>query len=277
MRPSEIARRAADYLARHDVDAPRATAELLLADVLGTDRTGVYTREDGLTSQEARRYGRALCRRCAGTPLQHLTGHQHFRRLDLLVRPGVFIPRPETERLVEVALELIAAVGSPLVVDAGTGTGAVGLAIADERRDARVWGTDVSGDALDLAARNAVRLGLRLELRHGDLLDPLPEDLRGAVDLVVANPPYVDPASAAHLPREVLADPGTAVFGTPELTATLLRQAAAWLRPGGGVAVELEESTGAAIVDAARTAGFEAVEVHPDLNGRDRVLSGRRP
>lgn len=277
MRPAEVARRAADYLARHDVDAPRATAELLLADVLGTDRTGLYTREAGLTSQEARRFGRALCRRCAGTPLQHLTGHQAFRRLDLLVRPGVFIPRPETERLVDVALELIAAVeAAPLVVDVGTGSGAVALAIADERRDARVWATDVTDEALTLAAENAARLGLRLELRRGDLLDALPDELRGVVDLVVSNPPYVDATTADALPREVLADPALAVFGSPELTAALLRRAAGWLRPGGGVVVEIEDASAPEVIAAARHAGFEAIEVHRDLNGRDRVVSGVR-
>lgn len=277
MRPSEVARRAADYLARHDVDAPRATAELLLADVLGTDRTGVYTRETGLTSQEARRFGRALCRRCTGTPLQHLTGHQPFRRIDLLVRPGVFIPRPETERLVDVAMELIGPFDAPVIVDVGTGTGAVALALADERRDARVWATDVAEEALALAGENAERLGLRLELRRGDLLEALPGDLRGTLDLVVSNPPYVDPAIADGLPREVLAEPRAAVFGPPELTAALLRQAAAWLRPGGGVAVEIEASSGDAIARAARDAGFVAVTVHPDLNERDRVVAGRRP
>lgn len=277
MRPSEVARRAAGYLARHDVDAPQATAELLLADVLGTDRTGIYTREAGLTSAEARRFGRALCRRCVGTPLQHLTGHQAFRRLDLLVRPGVFIPRPETERLVDVALELLAPTDGPIVVDVGTGSGAVALAIADERRDARVWATDVADGALELAAENAARVSLELEVVRGDLLDGLPEDLRGAVDLVVSNPPYVDAASADGLPREVLADPAVALFGTPALTASLLGQAAAWLRPGGAVAIEIEESTAAATTAAARDAGFADVAVHLDLNGRDRVVSGRRP
>jgi release factor glutamine methyltransferase len=277
VRPSEVARRAADYLARHDVAAPRATAEILLADVLGTDRTGIYTREAGLTSREARRFGRALCLRCTGTPVQHLTSRQAFRRLELLVRPGVFIPRPETERLVDVALELVAGVEAPTVVDVGTGTGAVALAIADERRDASVWATDVSEEAVDLAERNAERLGLRLALRHGDLLDALPDDLRGTLDLVVSNPPYVDPANAAALPREVLADPPGAVFGRPELTGTLLRQASAWLRPGGGVAVEIEDSSGDAVVRAARDAGFAAVTVHRDLNDRDRVVAGRRP
>ncbi len=277
MRPSEVARRAADYLERHDVDAPRATAELLLAEVLGTDRTGVYTRDAGLTSQEARRFGRALCRRCAGTPLQHLTGRQAFRHLVLRVRPGVFIPRPETEILVAAALELIADVEAPVVVDVGTGTGAVALAIADEHRGARVLATDLSDEALDLAGENASLLALPIELHRGDLLAGVPLELRGAVDLVVSNPPYVDPASGDRLPAEVRADPSDALFGTPELTARLLREAHAWLRTGGGVAVEIEDSTAAAVTAAAREAGFEGIAVRSDLNGRDRVVLARRP
>jgi release factor glutamine methyltransferase len=272
-----VARRAADYLERHDVDAPRATAEILLADVLGTDRTGVYAREAGLTTQEARRFGRALCRRCAGTPLQHLTGRQAFRRLDLRVRPGVFIPRPETEILVDAALELIAGAAAPLVVDVGTGTGAVALAIADEHPGAKVHATDVSDAALGLAAENARLLGLPIELHRGDLLAGLPPTLRGAADAIVSNPPYVDPASADDVPVEVRADPAVAVYATPELTARLLHEAYAWLRPGGGVAVEIEDSTAAEVTTAAREAGFGSVAVRPDLNGRDRVVVARRP
>src|SRR5436190_17673171 len=133
MRPSEVVRRATEYLDRHGVESARSSAEILLMEVLGVDRAGLYTRSDGLTAAESKAYGRALCQRCAGTPLQHLTGHQPFRGLDLLVRPGVFVPRPETEVLVEVGLRLIEDVPSPTVADVGTGTGAVALAVAHER------------------------------------------------------------------------------------------------------------------------------------------------
>ncbi|MBI2238912.1 MAG: peptide chain release factor N(5)-glutamine methyltransferase, partial [Actinobacteria bacterium] len=105
MRPSEVVRRATDYLGRHGVESPRQTAEALMALVLGTDRAGLYARGEGLSAREARMFGRAICQRCAGTPLQHLTGEQQFRRLVLEVRPGVFVPRPETEVLVGAALE----------------------------------------------------------------------------------------------------------------------------------------------------------------------------
>src|SRR5437867_119188 len=148
MRPSEILSRATTYLERHAVDSPRATAEVLLASVLDTDRTGLYTRTEGLSSGEAREFGRALCRRCTGVPLQHLTGRAHFRRLELQVRPGVFVPRPETEVLVEVALEAIAEIAGPVVADAGTGTGAVALALKDERPDATVYATDLGPGAV---------------------------------------------------------------------------------------------------------------------------------
>src|SRR5438445_10820475 len=151
MRPALVVRRAANYLDRHDVESPLATAEVLLADTLGTDRTGLYTRSEGLTSAEARRFGRALCRRCTGAPTQHITGLAGFRSITVVVRPGVFVPRPETEVLVEVALEAIVDVPTPIVVDVGTGTGVVALAICTERRDARVLATDLSPEAVALA------------------------------------------------------------------------------------------------------------------------------
>ena len=137
-RPTEVLFRAERYLERHGVGAPRATAEVLLADLLGTDRAGLYTRADALTPAQAREFGRALCRRCEGVPLQHLTGEQAFRTIVLAVRPGVFIPRPETEVVVEAALDAIADVPEPVVVDVGTGTGAIALAVAAEHPDARV-------------------------------------------------------------------------------------------------------------------------------------------
>jgi release factor glutamine methyltransferase len=277
VRPAEVARRGADYLARHGVASPLPTAEVLLADVLGTDRTGIYARDEGLTAQEARRFGRALCRRCSGIPVQHLTGRQAFRRLVVRVRPGVFIPRPETEILVEAALESIRDLDRPLVVDVGTGTGAVALSIADEHPGSRVLATDLSAEALTLASENAAELGLAVEVLRSDLLDGLPSDLRGVLDLVVSNPPYVDPASADALPPEVRADPAHALFGSLALTGRLLRESAGWLRSGGAVAVEIEETTAGHVSAAARDAGLLEVRVLPDLNGRDRVVTARRP
>ena len=125
MRPSEVLRRASRYLEVHGVESPRETAEVLLQHVLATDRAGIYSRPEGLSSAEARAFGRALCRRCTGEPVQHVTGRQQFRRLELEVRPGVFVPRPETEVLVDVALDAIRDLEGPVVVDVGTGTAAI--------------------------------------------------------------------------------------------------------------------------------------------------------
>ncbi|MGZ5213433.1 MAG: peptide chain release factor N(5)-glutamine methyltransferase [Actinomycetota bacterium] len=277
MRPALIVRRAADYLSRHHVQSPLPTAEILLAKVLGTDRAGLYTQVEGLSTAEAKRFGRVLCQRCVGVPLQHLTGEQGFRRLTLVVRPGVFIPRPETEILVERALAVVADVPAPVVVDVGTGTGAVALAIKDERPDARVLAIDLSLDAVALARDNAVRSSLDVEVVAGDLLDTVPVALRGAVDLVVSNPPYVEEDELAALPREVRADPILALVGGVGVFERLFAQAREVLRPGAAVAVEIGETQGADIRAAASRAGFVAVEVEPDLTGRDRVVTARMP
>lgn len=277
MRPSEVVRRAAAYLERHDVDAPTATAEVLLASVLGTDRTGLYRRSEGLSSAEARTFGRALCRRCAGVPVQHLTGEQGFRRLVLAVRSGVFVPRPETEGLVEAGLEAIAGVERPVVVDVGTGSGAVGLAVADERPDARVLATDRSPEAVALARENAAVLGLAVEVLAGDLLDALPASLAGRVDLVISNPPYVEEAAFPDLPPEVRADPPGALLGEPAIYERLAAAAAAWLRAGAALAVEIGETQGGEVAAILDRAGYADIRVRPDLAGRDRVVTASWP
>jgi release factor glutamine methyltransferase len=274
--PAQVVRRAAEYLERHGVESPVPTAERLLSHVLGTDRAGLYARE-GLTSQEAKLFGRALCRRCSGEPLQHVTGEQGFRRLSVGVRPGVFVPRPETEVLVQVVLDGVAELEWPVVVDVCTGSGAVALALKDERPDATVLATDLSREAVALARENAEALGLPVTILEGDLLDPLPQDLRGEVDAVVCNPPYVSRESRDSLPPDVRAEPELAVFGGLDLYERLFADAMACLRPGGIVAVEIEESTAESVSKAAHEGGFEELSVRPDLAGRDRVVCGRRP
>jgi release factor glutamine methyltransferase len=276
VRPAQVVRRAAEYLERHGEESPVPTAERLLSHVLGTDRTGIYARE-GLTSQEAKLFGRALCRRCAGEPLQHVTGEQGFRRLRVGVRPGVFVPRPETEVLVQVVLDAAAEVESPVVVDVCTGSGAVALAIKDERPDATVFAVDLSPEAVALARENAETLGVAMTVFEGSLLDPLPPDLRGQVDVVVCNPPYVALEQRDSLPADVRAEPELAVFGGIDLYERLFAQAIACLRPGGLLAVEIEESMAASVSEAAERAGFEDLAVRRDLAGRDRVVCGRRP
>jgi release factor glutamine methyltransferase len=275
VRPADVLRRASDYLDRHGVESPRATAEALLMTVLGTDRAGVYARTRGLDAREARTFGRALCLRCSGTPLQHLTGEQAFRRISLEVRPGVFVPRPETEVLVALALAEIEALPSPVVVDVGTGTGAVALSVKHERPDATVFATDLSAEAVALARSNGSRLRLDVTVLEGDLLDPLPEGLVGRVDAVLSNPPYIDPDVYDDLPAEVRADPELALLGGVELVDRLATEAARWLRPGGLLALEIADTQGTEVVRVLE-GRFRDLRVEPDLTGRDRVLLGRR-
>jgi release factor glutamine methyltransferase len=258
------------------VESPGRTAEILLASVLETDRAGLYTRTAGLTAGEARMFGRALCQRSAGTPLQHLTGEQPFRHLRLQVTPGVFIPRPETEVLVEVALAELGDADDPVVVDVGTGTGAVALAVKDERPGAKVFATDLSGEAVALARRNAERLGLEVTVLEGDLLAPLPEELRGWVDLVVSNPPYVTADEYASLPSVVRADPPLALLGGTRVHERLAAEALRWLRDDGVLAMEVGADQGRD-VRTVLSREYGRVRLEHDLAGRDRIVVGRRP
>ena len=275
LRPAEVVRRAANYLERHGVQSSTSAAELLLASVLRTDRAELYRRREGLSAAEAKLFGRALCRSCGGTPVQHITGEAGFRRLVLTVRPGVFVPRPETEILVEVALEALGASG--VVVDVGTGTGAVALSMKDERPELKVMATDNSLEAVLLARENAASLDLEIEVVQGDLFSPLSPQLRGAIDAVVSNPPYVALGSASDLPPEVLADPPAALFGDISTYRKLFAAAFDWLRPGGVVVVEIDPDLAREVVDEAGVAGFTSPEIFKDLTGRDRIVSARKP
>ena len=276
MRPAEVLRRASAYLDRHGVQSPDATAEILLMHVLATDRAGLYARSAALDTREARMFGRAICQRCAGTPVQHLTGDERFRGITLEVRPGVFVPRPETELLVDHALSEVRDREDPVVVDVGTGTGAIALAVKDERPDATVFATDLSAEAVELARANAARLGLDVTVLEGDLLEPLPVDLRGWVDVVVSNPPYVPAEDLEDLPAEVRADPVLALVGGIDVYERLGAQASRWLRAGGVLAVEIDARLGDPVVCALSTA-FAEVRVERDLTGRDRVVLALAP
>jgi release factor glutamine methyltransferase len=195
----------------------------------------------------------------------------------LAVRPGVFIPRPETEVVVERALASIEGIREPVVIDVGTGTGAIALAVKDERPDARVMAIDISAEAIDLASENAARLHLEIAVVQGDLLDPVPRELVGRVDLVVCNPPYIDADALPALSREVRSEPVLALVGGIEIYRRLFAAAVHVLRAGGAVVAEIEERAAGPVIDVAEAAGLVDVQILPDLSARDRVVAARTP
>jgi release factor glutamine methyltransferase len=277
MRPSQVVRRGADYLERHGVASPMPTAEQLLMSVLAVDRARLYTRDAPLRPDEAKAFGRALCRRCSGVPTQHLTRTAGFRGLTLAVRPGVFVPRPETEVLVDIALDRVRDVDAPVVVDVGTGTGAIALALKRERPDAEVWAVDRAEDALALARENADAAGLDVRIEASDLLDGLDVAETGELDLVVSNPPYIEPGDVDALPVEVRADPPEALVGGVAVYRRLFAQAGPKLAARGSVVVEIADEAAVDVADAARRHGAVDVSVAVDLAGRDRVVAARWP
>jgi release factor glutamine methyltransferase len=274
MRPSLVVDRAAGYLERHGVESPRETAEALLMYFLGTDRAGLYARADGLDTRTAKLFGRALCQRCHGVPLQYLTGEQQFLDLVLGVAPDVFVPRPETEVLVERALEVMDEADAPVIVDIGTGTGAVALAMKRRRPDAILYATEVSSDAVAVARANASRHALDVQVLEGDLFAPLPPELKGRVDMLVSNPPYVSEEEYEDLPPVVKAEPYEALVGGVDVLRRLTEEGTSWLCPGGWLVVEIGAAQGDEVAGLLGDR-FEAVEVLPDLAGRDRVARGR--
>jgi release factor glutamine methyltransferase len=264
------------------VESPQVEAEVLVTHVLGRSRAEVYGGHSlPFSTEEARRLGELVARRVGGEPLQYLTGHQAFRRLDLAVGPGVLVPRPETEMVVEHALGRIAGLDSPRVVDAGTGSGAIALSIGVERPDATVWATEVSPEAAAWARRNLDRVGAgNVTVVEGDLFSPLPDTLRGAVDLVVANPPYLSAAQLAGVAVDVRDhEPVVATVSGPsglEVPARVVEEALAWIRPGGWLVMETWPGQADDLL-ALLSARYAEAAVHPDLTGSLRIAEGRAP
>lgn len=222
-------------------------------------------------------------RRAAREPLQHITGHAYFRSLDLAVGPGVFVPRPETELLAQMVIDhvrsLVPGDTGPLVVDLGTGSGAIALSVATEVPYTRVVAVEKSPDAHAWTARNVASTGAtNAELVLGDLADALPE-LDGQVDVVVSNPPYIPDDAVPRDPEVHLFDPQLALYGGAD-GLDIVRQldvtAARLLRSGGLLALEHGELQGAAIADLLRDSGWRAVSTHTDLLGRDRYTTAFR-
>jgi release factor glutamine methyltransferase len=251
-------------------DSPRLDAEVLLAHVLGVERARlVLDSRAPLEGEAAERFRQLVDRRAGGEPVAYLIGHRPFRALDLAVDRRVLIPRPETEGLVEAAAVLPP---GATVLDVGTGSGAVALALASERPDLRIRGVDISPDAVAAATANAASLNLDVSFTVADLLDGA-----SPVDAVLANLPYVE--NDAELPVDVAGfEPSLALYGGEDgldVIRRLSSQMSVRRWPAWAL-LEIGESQGAAVSALLRAAGFGAVEVHSDLSGRDRVVVGRR-
>jgi release factor glutamine methyltransferase len=265
---------ASDYLSRRGIERARFESELIFSQTLGLSRIQLYMDLDRPLNPEERDRSRGLVeRRGRREPLAYVLGEWGFRRLTLKTDARALVPRPETEILVERALSLIDGMEAPRVLDAGTGSGAIALALVDEHPGVRVVALDSSADALALARENAEALGLEIELRQGDVRDLV----AGRFDLVVSNPPYVLPDEIETLEPEVREwEPREALVGVgvPE---ALAERARGLLVPGGRLAIELGDGQQSAYAVLLGDLGFEAVTITPDLTGRERVVEARWP
>ncbi len=277
--------RAASMLEEAGVVSARLNAEALLGEAVGLTRVGLYTSYDRpLGHAEAERFLSLLRRRLAREPLQYILGRRGFRRLELEVSPEVLIPRPETESLVERALQKLEEDPSlRVVLDLGTGSGNIACSVALEWPGVEVVATDISAGALEVARRNAERHGLsgRVRFLCGDLFSPLPPSLRGGIGLLLSNPPYISARDYPRLPPEVRDfEPEIALLAGEDGTAfhrRILDGAREWLAEGGWFILEGGADQVPGLRQAAQERGYERVEVLPDLNGLPRFLEGAAP
>lgn len=285
VRMSAALRGAADILARAGVADPIVDAELLIGHVIGLSRGGVqaaYIRDDVLGAEPAARLRELIARRANREPLQHLTGLAAFRHLELEVGPGVFVPRPETEVLAQLAIDALDDVPAahPRAVDLGTGSGAIALAMATEVPRAEVWALERSAQAHAWAARNIARHhAANVHLVRGDLATDLTE-LDGTVDVVASNPPYVPDAAVPRDPEVQLHDPEEALYGGHDgldVVRVLAEVALRLARPGGLVVIEHGEWQGGGTRAILEAAGWVDAQTRTDLTGRDRVTFAVHP
>jgi release factor glutamine methyltransferase len=277
----------ADRLRAAGIDHERRTAGLLLCHVLGVDRTHLLTRsKEQINKADHVAYLAFVERRAAREPLQYLTGHQEFYGLDFIVSPDVLIPRPETEFLIERVMKLVerSRQESPLLVDVGTGSGCIAVALAMQLPMARLIATDAFRAALDVARTNADRYGVRarIEFLEGDLLAPLAERaLEGAVDVIASNPPYVNEGSRELLQREVRDwEPHDALFGGADglvFYRRLIEDGLKYLKPGGHLVVEIGYGQLDSISNAVAASSWTLVDVTRDLQDIPRTLTIRKP
>ncbi len=269
---------AIEHLTEHAIGSPRMNAETLLMFVLNTDRAYLYAHpERELSADEKARYDEAIAERSTGKPAQYITGHQEFWGMDLIVSAAVLIPRPETEHVVETVRELARMKQAPRIVDVGTGSGCIALALAAELPWARVEAVDISPAALEVARANAARLQLdhRIVFQQRDLLAGAPGE---AYDFVASNPPYVPKSEPEKAQREVREfEPKVAVFAGEsglEVYRRLVPQAREALKPGGWLVVEIGYSQAAAVHELVQD--WAEARITPDLQGIPRVVAAKK-
>lgn len=282
---ADVVRATALRFASAGIPDPQVDAELLVAHVLSTSRGGVQAaaiRGDRLSGDAGAALAPLVDRRCAREPLQHLTGLAPFRSMELAVGPGVFVPRPETEMVTQLAIDALraAASGSPIAVDLGTGSGAIALALATEVSHARVFAAENSVDAFIWTKENLARIGAKnLTLAFIDLADAFPE-LDGTVSVVASNPPYVPDDAIPRDPEVRLFDPPAALYGGPDgldAVRVLSRVGLRLAHSGGTIVIEHGEWQGAAIREILTADGWRSAATHPDLTTRDRATTAVRP
>jgi release factor glutamine methyltransferase len=274
-------RQAAERLNQAGKADARFEAELLLRSALGEDRARFFaTLDEEVAPAALTRFRQWLDLRASGVPLQHIVGHQEFMGLDFKVTPAVLIPRPDTEIAVEVALEIIGQLEEPLVADIATGSGAIGVALAHHQPRARVWATDISHAALQVAEENACRNGVsqRITFLPGSWGAPL--RAQGLTfDCIVSNPPYIASDEIEQLAIEVQKEPRLALDGGPDgldCYRALVPEAHALLRPGGSLVLEVGQGQAPDVSALLESHGFTHITTRPDLAGIERVVYGIR-
>ena len=283
----ELIQVTSEYLEGKGVESAKLNAERLLADVLGLARIELFFQHDRpVLGTELDQYRHLVRRRAGGEPLQQILGEIEFYSRTFKMEPGVFIPRPETERLVEEAVTLVAPPDrrllAPVAVEIGCGTGIIGISLAMEVPRLTVYATDVNPAAVKLTEHNAHTLGAepRVHVFEGNRFDPLPGHLKGTIDLVVSNPPYVRAAEICGLAPEVAVhDPVEALDGGDDglvFYRALAAGVGAWLRSGGHVAVEIGDTQGQEVEDIFAASQLQDIKIFRDYADRDRVVTARR-
>ncbi len=278
---------AADRFAAVGIEQASVDAELIAAHVLQVSRGELGAKMvtgESFDANQSELFAALVEKRSARVPLQHLTGVAYFRNLELQVGPGVFVPRPETELLVDLAIDALsksalAETANPIVVDLGTGSGAIALAIAQELPQSKVFAVELNPDSISFTRKNFERYGQNAKLVQGDMADAFAE-LNGQVHLLVSNPPYIPNDMVPRDPEVHLHDPKLALYGGADgmdLVHTVLAVANRLLVSGGKLLIEHADIQGEITRRLASEAGFIDVKTLQDLAGRDRALSATKP